>query len=413
MLLVAELKRPRTYVVMAALAALGLVLSPVYQHVFEVQAAVGSGAVAAPEASGNGVFRPTEAQWATLETAISKGYPFRSEFTTEGKIAVNDETSTPVFSPYAGRTSKIFAKPGDVVQKGQPLFVLEAADTVQSLNDYVAAASALNTARSKLKLAETVEKRANDLYAGKAVPLKDWQQAQADLTTAQNDAQSSETAIEAARNKLRILGLSDEAVNIFAEKRQINPETTIVAPIGGTVVQRKLGPGQYVATGASDAAFVIGDLKTVWLVAFVRETDMSQVQLDQDVAFKVLAVPNRVFKARIDYVASAFDPTTRRLLVRGTIDNPGGLLKPEMFASVTLYEGSERRLSPDIPTRAIIYTGDEPRIWVARDDRTLEMRAIRLGLTDGDRVQVLEGLNIGERVVVKGSIFIDRAANAY
>jgi len=112
-------------------------------------------------------------------------------------------------------------------------------------------------------------------------------------------------------------------------------------------------------------------------------------------------------------VSSAFDPNSRRLLVRGTIYNADGVLKPEMFASVTLFDGDERKLSPDIPSRAIIYTGDEPRIWVARDDRTLEVRKIRLGLTDGDRVQVLDGLKIGERVVVKGTIFIDRAANIF
>lgn len=412
-MLPAVMKRPHTYVALALLAALGLVLPIVARQYFDVQAAVGDGKAAPAAAVGDGMFRPTQQQWAALELAPTQGYAFRSEFSTEGKIAVNDETSTPVFSPYAGRTSKIFAKPGDVIQKGQPLFVLEAADTVQSLNDYVAAASTLATARTKLKLAETVEKRANDLYAGKAVPLKDWQQAQADLAAAQNDARSSETAMEAVRNKLRILGLSDEAIDVFAEKRQINPETTIVAPLGGTVVQRKLGPGQYVASGASDPAFVIGDLKTVWLAAFVRETDVSQVQLGQDVSFTVLAAPKRVFKARIDYVSSAFDPASRRLLVRGTIDNTDGVLKPEMFASVTLFDGDTRKLSPDIPSRAIIYTGDEPRIWVARDDQTLEVRKVRLGLTDGDRVQVLEGLKIGEQVVVKGSIFIDRAANIF
>lgn len=412
-MLSAVLKRPRAYAVVAVLAAAGVSLPIAGLHVFGVQAATGNGNVAPTATTADGTFRPTEAQWGALELAVSEGYRFRSEFTTEGKIAVNDETSTPVFSPYAGRTAKIFAKPGDVIQKGQPLFVLEAADTVQSLNDYVAAASTLASARTKLKLAETVEKRANDLYAGKAVPLKDWQQAQADLATAQNDARSSETATEAVRNKLRILGLSDEAIDTFAEKRQINPETTIVAPIGGTVVQRKLGPGQYVASGASDPAFVIGDLKTVWLAAFVRETDVSQVQLGQDVSFTVLAAPNRVFKARVDYVSSAFDPVSRRLMVRGTIDNIDGVLKPEMFASVTLFDGGDRQLSPDIPSRAIIYTGDEPRIWVARDDRTLEVRKIRIGLTDGDRVQVLDGLKIGERVVVKGTIFVDRAANIF
>ena len=149
---------------------------------------------------------PTAAEWASLTVEPVSERAFRAEHVTEGKIAVNEESSTPIFSPYAGRMTKLLVKPSDMVERGQPLFIIEATDTVQGLNDFVAALGALNTARSKLNLAQIVEKRANDLYAGKAVPLKDWQQSQADLTTAQNDLRSAETALEAAHNRLRILG---------------------------------------------------------------------------------------------------------------------------------------------------------------------------------------------------------------
>lgn len=356
-------------------------------------------------------FQPTASQWAALTTEPVEGRRFRSEFTTEGKIAVNDDSSTPVFSPYAGRVTRIAAKSGDRVEKGQALFVVEATDTVQGLNDYVTANGAFNTARSKLKLAEIVEKRANDLYAGKAVPLKDWQQAQADLAGAQNDMRSTETAVEAAHNRLRILGLSDAAIASFLDSRQINPDTTIASPIAGTVVQRKLGPGQYLSSGATDPAFVIGDLSTVWLTAFVRETDAAKLHLGQDATFAVLAVSNRVFQARINYIASAFDPVTRRLLIRATVENKDGLLRPEMFSSVTLYSETDSAPSPTVPLRAVIYEGETARLWVARDDKSLELRQVRLGLTNGDRIQVLDGLRIGERVVAQGSLFIDRAAS--
>src|ERR1700731_2603019 len=145
---------------------------------------------------------PTSAEWASLSVEPVSERVFRAEHVTEGKIAVNEESSTPIFSPYAGRVIKLLVKPSDTVERGQPLFIVEATDTVQGLNDFVTALSTLNTARSKLNLATIVEKRANDLYAGKAVPLKDWQQSQADLTTAQNDMRSAETALEAAHNRL-------------------------------------------------------------------------------------------------------------------------------------------------------------------------------------------------------------------
>src|SRR5467141_2468289 len=253
-------------------------------------------------------YTPTPAEWASLTIQPVTARAFRAEHVTEGKIAVDEDRSTPVFSPYAGRVTKLLARPGDSVTQGQPLFVIEAADTVQAQNDFVAAAGSLNKARSALDLAQLQHKRAKDLFEGKAVPLKDFQQADATLIQAQNDLRSTETALEAARNKLRILGLTDDAISAFQEKGRINPETTIFAPIAGTVVQRKIGPGQYVNSGASDPVFVIGDLSTVWLTAFVRETEASAVAVGQEMTFSLLALPGRTLTARITYVATAIDP---------------------------------------------------------------------------------------------------------
>jgi membrane fusion protein, heavy metal efflux system len=355
-------------------------------------------------------FMPSQAEWASLATEPAKQQAFRAEHVTEGKIAVNEDSSTPIFSPYAGRVTKLLVKPSDTVERGQPLFIIEATDTVQALNDFAAGLSALNTARSKLNLAQIVEKRQNDLYSGKAVPLKDWQQSQSDLTTAQNDMRSAETAVEAARNRLRILGRSQEQISTFEETRQISADTPIYSPLGGTVVQRKVGPGQFVNSGASDPVFVIGDLSTVWLIAFVRESEAADVRVGQDIDFKVLALPGRTFKARIDYVAAAIDPSTRRLLVRATIDNKEGLFKPEMFANATIYSGADR-ISVGVPRQALIYEGNRVRLWVAHDDKSLELREIQPGFVNGDLVEVRTNLNAGEKVVTRGSLFIDRAAS--
>nr|WP_245311546.1 efflux RND transporter periplasmic adaptor subunit [Bradyrhizobium pachyrhizi] len=353
---------------------------------------------------------PTSAEWAALSIEPVSEHVFRAEHITEGKIAVNEESSTPVFSPYAGRVTRLLVKPSDAVERGQPLFVVEATDTVQALNDFVTAVSTLNTARSKLKLAEIVEKRANDLYAGKAVPLKDWQQAQADLTGAQNDLRAAETALEATRNRLRILGRSDEQITAFEQTRQISADTPIYSPIGGTVVQRKIGPGQFISTGASDPVFVIGDLSTVWLTAFVRESEAADVAVGQQIAFTLLALPGRQFKGRLDYVAAAIDPSTRRLLVRATLDNKDLQLKPEMFASVTIYSGGDRP-SVGVPRQALIYEGEHVRLWVAHDDRSIELREIEPGLTNANLVEVHGNLRAGEQIVTRGSLFIDRAAS--
>jgi len=316
-----------------------------------------------------------------------------------------------VFSPYAGRVAKLLVKPSDTVHRGQALFVIEAPDTVQAQNDFITASSALNSARSKLNLAQINEKRQSDLYAGKAVPLKDWQSAQDALTQAQNDQRAAETALEAVHNRLRILGRSEDQINQFQQSRQISADTPIYSPLAGTVVARKVGPGQFISSGATDPVFIIGDLSTVWLTAFVRESEAADVRLGQEIDYTVLALPGRAFKARIDYVAAAIDPTTRRLLVRATIDNKSGLFKPEMFANVTIYAGGDHT-SVGVPKQALIYEGERVRLWVAHDqDKTLELRQVTTGLTNGDLVEIKTNLKPGEKVVTKGSLFIDRAAS--
>jgi cobalt-zinc-cadmium efflux system membrane fusion protein len=355
-------------------------------------------------------YSTTPAEWASLTIEPVTARAFRAEHVTEGKVAVDEDRSTPVFSPYAGRVTKLLAKPGDSVTQGQPLFVIEAADTVQAQNDFVTAATGLNKARSQFELAVIQNKRAQDLFEGRAVPLKDYQQSQTTLFQAQNDQRSAETALEAARNRLRILGLTEDAITAFQTKGTINPNTTIYAPIAGTVVQRKIGPGQYVSAGAADPVFVIGDLSTVWLTAFVRETEAAAVAVGEDMTFSVLALPGRELTGRINYVATAIDPATRRLLVRATIDNPNGALKPEMFATVTIYSPGDQP-SVGVPKQALIYEGDQVRVWVAHEaDKSIELRQIKVGLANGNLVEVLGNLKPGENIVTKGSLFIDRAA---
>ena len=354
-------------------------------------------------------FAPSDAQWATLTVEPVKELVFRSERATEGKIAVDEDRSTPIFSPYAGRVTKLLAKPGDHVEVGQPLFTVEASDMVQAQNDFITAATSLNKARSALNLAQIIDKRQRELYDAKAVPLKEVQNARAALDAAENDVRSNEVGLEAGRNRLRIFGKTDQEIAEFQDKGTINPATPIYAPISGTIVQRKVGPGQYIGNGAADPVFVIGDLSSVWLTAFVRETESSYVSVGQPLNFTVLAYPNEVFRANIAYVSTALDPNTRRLLVRATIDNAKGLLKPEMFANVNILTG-EGDAGAAIPRHAVIYEGDTARVWVVRDDKSIESRQVKIGLVNGRMIQIVDGLKVGEKVITKGTLFIDRAS---
>jgi cobalt-zinc-cadmium efflux system membrane fusion protein len=359
-------------------------------------------------------FIPTDLQYKSLGVEPCKQMAFRSEIVTEGKIAINEDRSTSIFPPYAGRVTRVMAKAGDTVEQRQPLFYIEAADMVTAQNNFLAAVAGLNKAKSAVTIAEIIEKQNRTLYESKAGPLRDYQTAQATLIQSRSDLKTAETALEASRNQLSILGKTDEEITAFQEHGKITSDTPIYAPLGGTVVQRKIGPGQYVsyiATGAVDPVFVIGDLATVWIVAYVRESEAPKVRAGQRIEFTMLAYPNTVFNATIDHVSASLDPSIRRLMVRATIDNTDRKFKPEMFATVTIF-ADEGEMSVAVPRESVIYEADTARVWVARPDKTLEVRQIKAGITRAGMVQVVQGLQAGESVVTKGSLFVDQAAGS-
>jgi len=355
-------------------------------------------------------FKPTPAQWAGLDIEEISTRTFRPEVVTDGRIAIDEDVATPVFSPYAGQVRRLAAQPGEAVKAGQMLFTVEATDAIQAQNDFVVATSALATAQSQLKLATITEQRQKELFKAMAGPLKDWQQAQTDLATAKNGVRSAEVALEAVRNRLRILKKTDAEIDAFQKTGKINPETPIFAPISGIVVQRKVGPGQYISATSGEPVFVIGDLSKVWLIANVPEAVALSVSTGQEVEFQVLADTARVFRGKLNFISAAIDPGTRRLAVRGAIDNPDHILKPEMFARVTILTGKEQT-APAVPAGAIVYDGDAAHVWVVGEDETLSYRAITTGLTSGNYVEARKGIAAGEKVVAKGALFIDRASS--
>src|SRR5262249_15580812 len=154
----------------------------------------------------------SDTQWSSLRTATVRQVAFRDERATDGKIAINEDTTTPVFSPYSGRVTNPIAKPGEFVNPGDTLFAIEASEYVQGHNDLVTAVAALEKAQSRLDLAKMVEKRQRDLMLVRGGAQKDLEQAQSDLVAAQGDHRSAEIALAAVRNRLRILGRSDAEI---------------------------------------------------------------------------------------------------------------------------------------------------------------------------------------------------------
>jgi membrane fusion protein, heavy metal efflux system len=374
----------------------------------QIGCSIGAAAAHAQSTRKNGddSVRVTADQMHQLSTQKVELYPFRLQKSAIGQIAYNEDTSTAVLTPFSGRVTRLLAKVGDRVRRGQPLLEVDSPEVVQPQNDFIAAVAAMNKARSALDLAQIVEKRLKDLYEGKAAPLKEWQQAQAQLIAAQNDMRLAEIALEAMRARLRIVGFTDDEIAGLQERGSIRRATPIVAPIDGTVIARKVGPGQYVRNDTGDSLYVIADLATMWLKAQVPEIEIPLVRVGQEVEVKVTALPGRVFKARITTISAAADAVTRRVVVRSEVANLDGALKSEMFAAFKIAIGADER-TPAVPVEAVIREGDTAVVWVEEGPDQFRRRPVKLGMEQEGLVQIQAGLAAGEMVVARGAIFVD------
>jgi cobalt-zinc-cadmium efflux system membrane fusion protein len=348
-----------------------------------------------------GQFVATDQQWATLAFATARTTGFTAATETDGKIAADDDRTTQVFSPFSGRVGRVLARVGDKVRTGQPLFTVQASEYVQGRSD-------LATTQAQLKVAKANESRLHELYKTNGAALKDWQQSQSDLIAA-------EAALASARSRLRILGIGEAQINALAQAAPSAGEgsaTAVRSPISGVVTQRSVGEGQTLASvtnGGSTPSLVVSDLTRVWLVGELREADAPKARVGQALVVKVTALPDREFQAKINFVSPTVDPVSHRVAVRAEIENPDGLLKPEMFATFSLVTGGTTA-AVGVPEDAVVYEGDTARVWVAHPEHRLELRQIRAGQTSHGTVEVLSGLTAGEQVVTSGALFIDRAS---
>jgi cobalt-zinc-cadmium efflux system membrane fusion protein len=349
----------------------------------------------------------TGEQMRQLDIAPAKEKAFTTTKSAIGQIAFNEDASTAVLSPFSGRATKLSKKIGDDVKRGDPLFEIDSPEVAQAQTDFISALQALEKVRSQLNLAKRTLDRQLSLMADKATAQRDVDQARNEHVAAESDFTTAQGAVQAARNRLRVIfGRDGQEIERIERERVINPLITINSPIDGTVVNRKIGPGQFIRADASEPLYSISDLSVMWLKAFVPESDIAYIRVGQELQVKVSAFPNQAFTARITSVGASSDQQTRRIVVRSEIDNPERLLKADMFATFRIVTGDPAS-SPVVPVASIIRNGDAASVWVECESRVFERRKVLLGGEVNGLVQIVSGLHTGERVVGRGAIFVD------
>ncbi|HWU04095.1 MAG TPA: efflux RND transporter periplasmic adaptor subunit [Novosphingobium sp.] len=394
--------RARQYQIAGVLIVLALVLFwlvPLAWH------AVFDAPPPPPEHHEDGSFAATDRQWQTLQFEKVRRETFHDGVTTDGKIAVDDDLTTNVMSPYTGRVTRIFVEAGASVRAGQPLFAVQASEASQTAADIATAAASADAARTAFKASEAAEARQHDLFQHQGAALKDWQQAQADLGNARSNLRGAEAALAAARGHAAALGGASSS-----------GEAIVRAPVAGVVTQRLIGVGQNIgsisASNSPTQAMTISNLSRVWVVGYIREEDAARAHRGQAAELVLASAPDNKIATHIDYVSPTLDPVTHRLTVRAVLDNASGALKPEMIGSFSLLTGGDRAVL-SVPESAVVFEGDTARVWVATgkpNERRLLLRQIKAGIERNGRIEVVSGLNEGDTVVTAGSLFIDRGA---
>ena len=358
-----------------------------------------------------GTFRPT-AQQARMLTFLRVGTGIAaSQTTATGTIDADGDLSTPVLLPYSGQVMRVLVDAGQVVAPGQPLLVIRTSDFVDARNNLFSAEATMRSTEVQLLNARRNAERAKALATTAGGPRKDYDQARTDLAAAQAQERSAEAAVGAARDKLAILGKSAGEIRQLESAREVtglHEETTLHAPIGGTIAARDVSPGQYVGAGGDKPVFTITDPSRVWLLAQLPESDATVVHVGDTVEVTTPAWPGRTFHAVIDNIGAGLDPASHRLPVRATIANADHALKPQMFATLVI-----RHVSPSarlfVPATAVIHEGDAARLWVRRPDGRLQARQVRTGEEQGSAVEIVSGLRPGEVTVTAGAIFVNEA----
>lgn len=315
--------------------------------------------------------------------------PQDHELNVPGRLVWDEDHTVRVFTPFAGRVSRMIANVGDKVARGQILAELQSPDFAAAQADARKAQSMLTL--SKQALARVKELAANGVAAG-----KDLQQSEADFATANAEANRAE-----ARLKL------------YGNSPNIDQRFNLVSPVAGTVVERNLNPGQELRPDQPGAPqFVVTDPGRLWIQLDAAEADLKQLKPGAPIMVSSSQYPDDAFAGEIKQIADYIDPTSRTLKIRGTVPNPDRRLKAEMFVNARIALAKSEY--PTVPEKAVFLEGIRRFVFVKTGAEKFTRRGIKIAMDSTNAVtaqngfKVLSGLQEGNEVVVSGNLFMQQ-----
>ncbi len=284
--------------------------------------------------------------------------PLHSELVTVGYVQYDENRLVHIHPRVSGWVEKLYVKAaGDPVKVGEPLYSLYSPELVNAQEELVLAVNRKNT-----------------------------------------------RLIQAAEDRLKALKISDEFIKTLKSTLEIQQTVNFYAPQSGVVDNLNIREGFYVKPGTTMLS--IGALDQVWVEAGVFERQVSLVKLNDPVTMTLDYLPGRTWTGKVEYIYPTLDSKTRTVRIRLSFDNPRRELKPNMFVQITVFTDSEDKLLV-IPREAIIRTGSQDRVVLAMGEGSFKSVAVTMGRSNQDVVEILEGLNVGEKIVTSAQFLLD------
>lgn len=386
-----------------------------------------------------------------------------------GIIGPNAYKETPVISLLGGVARKVNVELGQNVGKGQSLAIIFSDELAASQSRYLAlqteaqtarqnyertarlvqispasnteldqALAALKTAEAELEEHHKHYVRTEKLLAIGAISREDFEQATTKLKTAEANVeeakrrydravkiakinpvsrgefeqaavkrQTAESDLATSRQRLLLLGLSPQRVNSLRSPSQITSEVSLPAPVSGTITKRDVNQGEVVE--ANKELMRVTNLSSVWAIAQVYDRDLAQIRVGSGASITTDSYPGRLFRGRVTYIDPNINQETRTAQVRVELDNPGQILKLGLYVNVAFGSmgGVAERTMPMIPASAVQNLNNRQVVFIPTGDpNVFAVKPVRLGTEDNGRFAVLEGLNVGDRIVTEGSFLL-------
>jgi len=299
--------------------------------------------------------------------------------TLTGKVAFNDDNVAKIYPMVSGTISGIKAMLGDYVGAGQTLGTIRSTEMAGYSNDLVSAQTNLQVTKKNLDATQDMAK--SGLSSEK------------DVLSAQAAYAQAQSELNRVNSVLKINGGSTQG------------EYAVKAPISGFIVEKTVTNDMTIRADNSNDLFTISDLKNVWILANVYESNINDIHMGDNVNVTTLSYPGRVFTGKIDKILNVLDPSNKVMRVRIVLSNDDYALKPEMFASVTV-TNPENKQSICIPSNALIFDNSRYYVLVYKSKGDVQITPVQVLNTLGDRTYISAGIQPGQFIIGSQALLI-------